>query len=430
MSSAISKLIKKTEHVMCYELNNETSAINLVFCAFIIALFSLISFVSLNLVAFSAALFALFVLYKKNTAPLEFKNYFPLGLMFAFCISAAISSYALSSSTHHGYNWLLLWLSCFFAGFVFSKTNPKHNYFFITPALVILIIHFLVSMLAYHLGFDDTVFNAEFPHRLNLGVLPPFRVAVFAGFCALYAVNLVLFLKNRTAKIFYFFCFLISFLMLILAYHKNPIYIFSFTLMLALMLMPGFKKIKLLIFSSFLIAAIVFVFSTSEKQRSFLFVAMKDPLQHNTIQTRMALWEIGKELFIESPYFGYGLKSYAELHPKYVKTHKAELDKKYPLYEKAMRQPHNFILGRLVETGLVGGTLFLILLIITAIYAFKAPPEQRWLACFFIFYFLIGIIDDPLVRTNDAFIFILMGLVIGRPQAKIANSLSCKHLIV
>ena len=66
MSSAISKLIKKTEHVMCYELNNETSAINLVFCAFIIALFSLISFVSLNLVAFSAALFALFVLYKKN----------------------------------------------------------------------------------------------------------------------------------------------------------------------------------------------------------------------------------------------------------------------------------------------------------------------------------------------------------------------------
>ncbi len=402
-------------------LSNNLSPLNITFALLISSLFLLSPFISINIVAFGTAFFSIFLLLKKPGLNFSLKDYLILGLMAAFVGSTFISSYALSTSTQHGLSWGLLWLSCFLAGFIFSKINPQHNYFFIAPVVFVLIVTFLICMLCQYLELTDAFFYKDFPQRLTIFLLYPFRLAVFGAFCALYCLNLVVQSQNRLLKTIYFFSLFLLLLIIALTYYKNPLVILVFIFIISLALIPGAKKIKVITLSVFLVAAILFLLSISKEQRRFLSVIIDNPTEHSTILSRMPLWYIGKELFLQSPYFGHGLKSYQELHPKYVQAHQKELKEKYTRYEPAMRHSHNFILSRLVEGGLVGCTLFLMLFITTVLYAFKAPKEQRWLACFFIFYFLVGIIDDPLVRTNDAYIFILMGLVLGGPKNNIVN---------
>lgn len=140
----------------------------------------------------------------------------------------------------------------------------------------------------------------------------------------------------------------------------------------------------------------------------------------STFRTRLPIWEAGWESFKQAPLAGNGVQSYLGLHAAYLTKHKAEWDVRYNgLYEPSVKQAHNIVLGRLVETGILGTAGFFAFYLGGVAAAWRGPEKYRWLTAPLVFYLGMNMLDDGLFRMNDAFILFVAGTALGfRPEAR------------
>jgi O-antigen ligase len=320
------------------------------------------------------------------------------------------------------YKRICLWAACLISGYILACLIPNHRYAFLRGTIAVIFLGAAILLpLYYMLGEEQELFRA---YRLELLTGHPSRLALYCTVSIFYTLYEWQQRSGPTRKIL----FAITVGLLCIMYFTNARAVILFALISILIygLMLNRKQavriIALSVIGTIIISGLVFFNRNNAPSKRFLS-AISDIRSDATFQSRLPIWEVGIWAFQQSPWFGNGIFSYKGAHKEYQQRYRHVWNKLYPGYEKNVDSAHNIILGRLVDTGILGTIAFLTLYIMALRRALLAPAQDRWIAAFLIFYLLIGLVDDPLKRINDSFIFFLIGITIGRSIEKSDDSL-------
>lgn len=385
----------------------------------VFASFLLLPYIKIYIPAGLALLAALNCVRLNPSRYADKRTYVFLALILLLCCSALVSSYALPTGIQRGAGTVFLWFSFFVSGYCLSREIPRHEYYFLTSVPYFLFLGVGVMILLFYAGLADPFYDDGL-YRFDFIKLRPYRLAVYAGLLLFFSCGGFVSAGNVRQQMF-FLVTIVGLAGIILLASFRSTY-FALVLPMALFAYksraPRKLKIALLVF----LMGIVFCYIafTSHERRAHLLAAVGNPLQVPSIVSRLPIWDTALNLIEQSPLSGYGLDSFRVLHPQYIAAHKEDLEKKYPIVEDAMPHTHNLLLGRLVEFGAVGTGIFLVLFGSGVVFSLRAPPRQFWLGCFMLFYCIAGLVDDPLSRAVDSYIYLFIGLACGLPAAKTA----------
>jgi O-antigen ligase len=388
--------------------------------AILFGIFALVPFVNLYVPAGIGLMIGGCALKKHFNRFLHMHSLLILILFSSFILSCVTSSYLFENSTHRGFPSFFLWIAFFFTGYVFSTIFPDHNYSFLFAASVVLVVSTGLLLILYLFGLAAP-FQESLPYRLNFFGLRPFRLGVYSTLGVFCFLGAFLYAKDKRNGILCLFCALFLLFIIGLANYRGVFASLAVALALFFLTIKAQLGLKIIACSIIASCAAIYLFMIMDhEKRNFIVNAAKNPYEASSFQSRIPIWYIGMELFKESPFFGHGYRSYERLHGQYIEGHRELLVDKFKSYEIGVPHAHNLILTRLADFGAMGTTLFTALLVVSLISAFRAPPGQRWLGYFFLFYFLTGILDDPFYKASDAYIFLLMGLTCGMPRVSSA----------
>ena len=331
-------------------------------------------------------------------------------------IGAALISCLLNPATLYNFYMLLLWPLCLISGYVMAVIAPERKFLPVRMNLVALLFTGLILMPCYDLFFGEANFILNH-NRLQLMTPHPGRLAMFSAlgiFLCGYECSKTSYPKSLifiiSGSILIVILYLTSMRTLIL-----PVFIFVL-IMLGLMLKKKSHILKLgVILAVLAIGMIIYKYtddtslSSNKKMLSVLSNLHEDP----TIISRLAIWDASLNLFKEAPVFGHGVKSFRPLHKEYVQQHAEEFNQKYKYWEKTASSAHNIIIGRLVESGVIGTILYLAFYLFLLYKTLKGPGLERWVGFFLIFYLVVGMLNDMPYRINDYFIFFLAGAALA-----------------
>lgn len=338
-------------------------------------------------------------------------------VLWSFVLFAAVAllSCLLNPETLSKYIRVLLWGACLLGGFLFSRLFPVHKGRFLQGLMFTLTASCLIwagTNLVMKQNFD---FMTE--QRISLYTMHPSRIGLVCALVALYATNCATQVTRLSTRIFFsvltlFFCTVMFF-----SGSRAIVLFLPFALLLIPILHYRRHVMKIVAVGGLalvLISGILVVGSGQSLQKQRLFSAVTGLVQDTTFRTRLPIWEAGWAAFNEAPLLGHGVKSYREFHAGYLAAHEAEWKQRYgDLYEPSVKQAHNIVLGRLAETGLLGAITFFAFYGLAVVAAFRGEESLRWVGVFLLYYFCIGLVDDPLFRVSDSFVFILAGLAAG-----------------
>lgn len=335
---------------------------------------------------------------------------------FAFFILIALLASALNPPTMAKFPRILLWGCCVFSGMLLSYLVPRHRnaYFWATFAAI-----------AGSLAVACAVYGYDAPRlwqedRLKLFAIHPSRLALYCAACFFYLLYRAIAAERREALV----AMAGALLMLFLVYKTNtrgnflmlPVGIFCMAVTFPRRYWKRFVAAVLL---SVLVSG-GFLWATKDSQSTARLASAVTSLHADrTFKSRLPIWEAGWAAFTQAPLIGHGIQSYRSLHAAYLEANKADWDLRYKdSYEPSVKQAHNLILGRLVETGLLGTAGFLIFYCGAIAAALRGSAENRWIIAPLVFYMAMSMLDDGLFRMNDAFILFVAGTALGyRPNA-------------
>jgi O-antigen ligase len=149
----------------------------------------------------------------------------------------------------------------------------------------------------------------------------------------------------------------------------------------------------------------VFIFGEvgSEKWQAFVTLSAR-----SSLASRLMIWRAAVSILYDHPLWGIGTGRFQEMYLAYQKY--------FPLYlEWAVPQPHNVYLAVWLQTGLLGLTGFIFLIIvwlkkmwILCRFSIQDALVQKTSALFIalmMLFLLLGVTDTPFFKTDLAFIF-------------------------
>lgn len=331
------------------------------------------------------------------------------GLMFA----AVAFTTALHPETVGSATKTILWAACIFSGIILGRELPGHRYAFLGALAAALLVSALLGFVAGRLWPDATgLWQGD---RLKLFAVHPSRLAQYCAAAMLWSLTGCLMSRRASNRGAYGFCFVVLSGMFFLTNTRAMLFALPAALFC---IVPAaarrFRKRLLLIPIFFILAGgfSLIMFPESESSRR-LYSVLADPFQDPTFRSRLPIWEAGWSAFTEAPLFGHGIKSFRECHKARRIAREKEWRERFPGYEQSVKHAHNIFLGRLVETGLLGCLGFTVFFGGVMACALSGPRTDRWIAGLFIFFLLAGLMDDPLFRVNDSFVFFAAGVVLG-----------------
>ncbi|MDL2209187.1 O-antigen ligase family protein [Desulfovibrio sp. OttesenSCG-928-O18] len=338
---------------------------------------------------------------------------------FAFFVAIALIASLLNPATLPKFPRILLWACCVFSGVMFTVSLPRAGGVPYWGLFAAIIGSLLVAVI--FLGYSDP--SLWHGPRLKLFAIHPSRLGLYCGLCFFFLLHRAIAAGPRE-RAFSVVAALLTLFILVKTNTRGSLLMLPLGAVCFAAALPRryWKRFGLaLLLCSILAGGSVWMNKDSSTGRR-VFSALTNVTQDPTFRTRLPIWEIGWESFKTSPVIGHGHQSYLELHRRYLVEHKAELDAKYNRrYEKRVKQAHNILLGRLVETGLLGTVAFLVFYGGAIVAAWRGPQSRRWLIAPLVFYFALSMFDDGLFRMNDAIILFIAGAAL--PANRNADSL-------
>lgn len=177
------------------------------------------------------------------------------------------------------------------------------------------------------------------------------------------------------------------------------------------------KKIFILLFTFFLCTYIALPDVQKDRIRSVI----QNPIQDNTFQSRLPIWEVAIDGIINSPLWGNSLRNFYNYDKQYKEKNLEEMKTRYSIIENSAIHPHNIYLGILFMSGIAGGILWLLTYVPAITMAIK---QNDVFFLFFLFFFLTyGLFDFSLHRKDGAItLFFPLGVVYGH---SLLNSIRC-----
>ncbi|MDR1125070.1 MAG: O-antigen ligase family protein [Deltaproteobacteria bacterium] len=170
---------------------------------------------------------------------------------------------------------------------------------------------------------------------------------------------------------------------------------------------PRFSLKKLLLTAASVAAALVIVNQMplpEQPQLRRLVSAMQSPLEETTIKSRLPIWEIALHGYKQSPVYGNGLQSYTRLHREYLKKHRAELEKKYPIVETDKHRAHSLVLGVMSDMGSIGLILLIGMYAAGVMAGYRLPAPYKIGLAGLLFIFVVGLAESVLSETAAAMV--------------------------
>ncbi len=339
-------------------------------------------------------------------------------LGFGFFLCVALAAGVLNPATLPKFPRVLLWGCCVFSGAAFSVCLKDHGNTYFWALFAALAGSFAVA--AVWFGYDaPRLWHAD---RLKLFAIHPSRLGLYCAICLFFLLYRSFAAAGLERLLSLGGALLVFFLLFSTNTRGNLLMLPVGLLCLGLALPRRYLKqlgVAVLL-CAVLGGATLWLGNAAVSQR--LVSALTDPLDDPTFKSRVPIWEIGWRSFTAAPVIGHGHQSYLDLHGRYIAKHEAEMDARYGKhYEKRVKQAHNIILGRLVETGILGTAGFLLFYCGAIAAAWRGPRVNRWLLAPLVFYLAMSLFDDGLFRMNDAFILFVAGVALGgtaRPMSR------------
>ncbi|CAK7046167.1 MAG: hypothetical protein DELT_00832 [Desulfovibrio sp.] len=327
-------------------------------------------------------------------------------LAVVFYVLIALAAAVCNMAVIREFPRMVLWLCCVFSGAVFGLVFPRNGGRYMWGALVGIAVSFAVAVLFY--GYDASAIWHD--GRLKLFALHPSRLAVYAAVAFLFLLHRAVTGKTRERLLAVAGALFLLFILVKTNTRGNLFMLPIGLLFLGVALPKCYWKrfgLALLVCAVLTSGAIWTAKDTVTGKR--LVSVVTDVTEDPNFISRQPIWEAGWESFKESPLIGHGYHSYRALHAAYVQKHGPELQARYGGYEKTVKQAHNIVLGRLVDTGLLGAVAFFFFYAAAILAAWRGAQENKWLVAPLVFYLGMSMLDDGLFRMNDAFILFIAG---------------------
>ena len=330
-------------------------------------------------------------------------------LAFVFFLGIGLLASLLHPATLSRFPRMLLWGCCVFSGVALSRCIPRHGSGYFWALFASLAVSFAVAVLFF--GYDAS--RLWHLGRLKLFAIHPSRLALYCAACLFFLLYRTIVSAGRERFLAFAGSLLVFFMLFSTNTRANLLLLPLGIVCLGAVLPARHMKRLGLAFAVCVMLGGAALWLNGSHAAERLVSAVTNPLADPTFKTRIPIWEVGWESFKESPLIGTGHQSYLALHDAYLAEHGNDMDKRYELYEVNVKQAHNLILGRLVETGILGAAGFLLFYLGAVAAAWRGPAEQRWLLAPLVFYMAMNMFDDGLFRMNDAFILFVAGTALG-----------------
>ena len=329
----------------------------------------------------------------------------PLAAFGVFVLVALVASF-FNPATLRYFPRLLIWLCCVFSGVVFGLAFPRCSGGYLWAILAAIVGSFAGATIFF--GFDAP--SLWHDGRLKLFAMHPSRLALYAAVAFLFLLHTAV-AKKRFECVLAIAGSLFLLFILVKTNTRGNLLMLPFGVIFLGAALPRryWKRFGIAILFCVILAGGVLFTAKGTFTGNRLISAVTNVTEDSNFKSRLPIWEIGWKSFTKSPVIGHGYHSYLGLHAKFLEEHKAELDARYEYYEPRVKQAHNLVLGRLVETGILGTAAFFLFYFAAAVAAWRGPQENRWLVAPLLFYLGMSMLDDGLFRINDAFMLFLAG---------------------
>ncbi len=331
----------------------------------------------------------------------------------ALMFAATVVATALHPETIAAASRIVLWAACLFSGMILGRELPGHRYVFLGALAASLLISGIAGFAAERLWPESVdLWQGD---RLKLFAIHPSRLAQYCAVAIFWSLQGCVGAKSALHRVAYGVCLVALSSMFFLTNTRAMLFALAVALLCLLPAVARCFRKRLLFILACLIAAggaSLVLFPDAEASRR-LYSVLSNPLYDPTYRSRLPIWEAGWTAFTEAPLFGHGIKSFRERYEACRSTRESEWRVRFPGYEPSVKHAHNIFLGRLVETGLAGCLGFMAFFCGVMACALCGPQAERWIAGWFLFFLLAGLMDDPLFRVNDSFVFFAAGSVLG-----------------
>lgn len=334
-------------------------------------------------------------------------------LALVFFLAVGFAASLANPGTLSKFPRMLLWGCCVVSGVALSRCLPRHGSGYFWALFASLAISLVAAVLFF--GFDAP--RLWHDGRLKLFAIHPSRLGLYSAICLFFLLYRAI-VAGRRERYLALAGGLLVFFILFSTNTRGNLLMLPLGLVCLGVVLPTrhMKRLGLaLVLCAVLGGATLWFGGSQSVQR--LASAVTNPLADPTFKTRVPIWEVGWESFKTAPFIGTGYQSYLKRHQAYVAEHKTALDARYGVYERNVKQAHNIILGRLVETGLLGTAGFFLFYCGAIAAAWRGSGENRWLLAPLVFYLGMSLFDDGLFRMNDAFILFVAGTALGAGAA-------------
>ncbi len=310
---------------------------------------------------------------------------------------------------------VFLWAACILSGLLLARVRPRHGYLFLYALAAGIVVSLVLGLLLWKTGSNWDIWHDG---RLKLFSRHPSRLALYCA-AGLFFCTASLGMGARRIRTWISLALALLFgVMLFLTNTRAMILMLPIGLFCLLFCLP--RRVWRYALAGVLIVCALAAAATWAGRDTFtgkrLISAVSNVRQDPNFRSRLPIWLIGWESFRASPLIGNGVNSYGRLHAAYLQQHKDMLEREYPGYELRVKHAHNIILGRMVDTGLIGAAGFWLFYGGAMVCALRCRRQDRWVFAMLAYYLAIGMFDDPLFRTNDAFVLFLAGAALGLPQ--------------
>ena len=338
----------------------------------------------------------------------------PLLAFAAFMVIALVAS-ILNPATLSKFPRVLLWGCCVFSGAALSVCVPEHGSRYFWALFAALVLSFAVAAAVVGYG-DPSLWHGD---RLKLFAIHPSRLGLYCAICLFFLLCRALVASGRE-RLLALAGTLFVFFLLFSTNTRGNLLMLPLGLLCLGAALPR-RYLKPMAMALFLCAILggtsLWVKRDSVAGQRF-FSAITNPLADSTFESRVPIWHVGWETFKDAPFVGHGHQSFLKLNSAYIEKHKAAMDARFPYYALEVKQVHNLVLGRLVETGVLGTAAFLLFYLGAIAAAWRGPAANRWLLAPLVFYLGMNMFDDGLFRINDALILFVAGTALGGLAAR------------
>ena len=328
---------------------------------------------------------------------------------FAFFMLVALVASLSNPPTLTKFPRILLWGCCVFSGITLSICVAGNGGKYFWALFAAIGLSFLVAVVFLGYGSPDIWHDG----RLKLFAMHPSRLGLYAAVCLFFLLFRTLAGAGWERLLGLVGALLVLFILVNTNTRANLLMLPLGLLCLGVVLPRRYwKRMAAALILCAVLGGVALTMSNSFAVKR-LVSAVTNPLEDSNFKSRLPIWHIGWESFKTAPLFGHGHQGYLKLHERYLAEHREEMEARFPGFEPRIKQAHNIILGRLVETGVAGTAGFLLFYLGAIAAAWRGPAGNRWLLAPLIFYMGMSMFDDGLFRINDAFILFLGGTALG-----------------